>query len=296
MYSFFLVILQAKINISPMIRKLLVASTLILLVTNCGPKKLTEEELAQKQLSNAESCFESQKLNTAKMHIDSINNLYPKQIGIRKKANLIFSKIQLIELKRNLIYADSVLKLKQVEFKNRAKNFTLEKDEKYEDIGNYIYKKQKTENNTGRTYIKPMVEETGTFILSSIYCSQNAIKHQSAKFSVGNLFAETEIVPEESGYNYKFVDDNTTYETVIYRDQSNEGIAIFIQQNIDKTITVNLIGKKKNSNFILSQSDKQAISEAYNLSVILKDIRNLERIIKTSKRKIILYESDIAQN
>lgn len=278
-----------------MTRKLLVAGAFILLLTNCGSKKLTDEELAQNQLKNAENCFGTNKFNTAKMHIDSINNLYPKQINIRKKAELIFSKIQLIEQKRNLLYADSVLKLKKDEFRKRAENFRLEKDEKYEEIGNYIFKQQRTETNTGKTYIKPMVEETGVFLLSSIYCSENPIRHHSAKFSVENLFAETEKVPEESGYNYKFVDDKTTYETVIYRNQSNEGIAIFIQQNIEKSIKVTLIGKSRNTSFTLSQLNKKAISEAYNLSVVLKDIRNLERIIKTAKRKIILYESDIAQ-
>lgn len=294
-YSFFLVILHATFNILEMTRKLFVAAIFILLLNSCGQKKLTDEELAQMQLKNAEQCFSSNKLNTAKLHIDSINNLYPKQVAIRKKADLIFSKIQLIEQKRNLIYADSVLRLKQQEFKALSKNFILEKDEKYEDVGNYIFKKQKAEDNAGKTYIKPLVEESGALIISSIYCSTHPIKHHSAKFSVDNVFAETETVPEESGYNYSFVDGQATFENVIYKSQTSEGIAAFIQQNIDKNITVTLLGKKGKTSFSLSTNDKKAISEAYNLSVVLKDIKDLERIIKTAKRKIILYEASIAQ-
>lgn len=276
-------------------RKLLVAGILIISMISCEPKKLTDEELAQAQLKNAESCFKASKLNTAKLHIDSINNLYPKQIDIRKKADIIFSRIQLVEQKRNLLYADSVLRLKQVEFKKLAQNFTLEKDEKYEDVGNYTYKKQRTEDNAGRTYIKPMVEETGVFILTSLHCTTSRIKHQSAKFSVGDLFAETETVPEESGYNYCFEDGKACFETVIYKEQTNDGIAILVQQNSDKTIKVTLNGKKGKTTYTLTSIEKKAITEAYNLSIVLKDIRNLERIIKTAKRKIILYESDIAQ-
>lgn len=267
----------------------------IFTLSSCGPSKLSDKELALDHLNKAERCFSKNELNAAKLQLDTINKQFPKEVATRKKADMLFTRIQLLEQKRNLVYADSLVIIKQVEFDSIAKNFNFEKDEKYEDVGNYIYKKQGTEENAGRTYIKPLVEETGMFILSSLYCSVKPIKHNHAKFSVGDLFAETEVVPEESGYNYSFKDGNATFETVIYRSNSNEAIANFVQQNANKPILVTLTGAKGKMSYTLSSNEKKAISEAYNLSIVLKDLQNLKRIIKSSKKKILIFESYLAQ-
>lgn len=264
---------------------------LAMMLVNCGGKKLTEQEQAQAHLEKAQQLFKEHKINAAKIQIDSINNLFPKQIEIRKKANAIFTQIQLIEQKRNLIYADSLIRVKKVTLDSMTRNFVFEKDEKYEDVGNYIYKAQRAETSAGRTYIKALVEETGAFLLSSIYCGTKPIKHFSAKFAVGDLFAETEKVTDD-GYSYSYTDNGCTYENVVYHSDANKSIASLIQQNAKKPVSVTLNGTKGNKSYTLTETEKKAISEAYNLSVVLSDVKNLERIINVSKKKIILYESE----
>lgn len=275
--------------------KLLINILLGFTLVACGPKALTEKELAQKQLKIADSCFANNQLDAAKLHIDTINNLYEKQIAIRKVADSLFTQIKLVEAKRNLIYADSVIKFKQAEFDKLAKDFRYEKNEKYEDSGKYIYKWQRTENIAGSSFIKPLVEETGLFTLTSVLCSDYAINHQSAKFIVGDVFAETEIVPLESAYNHRYKDSDKYFETVVYRNSSNEGIAQLLQDNTDKTIKVVLQGETKKNTIWLSKTEKDAITKAYNFSIVLKDLKDLERIISTSKKKIILYETELEQ-
>ncbi|MDR3704770.1 MAG: hypothetical protein P4L28_02550 [Paludibacteraceae bacterium] len=276
--------------------RLIAFPILILLLFSCGSKKLTDKEQAQAHLEIAQKLFKSNKLNAAKIQIDSINKLFPKEVSVRKKANDIFTQIQLIEQKKNLIYADSLFKIRKVTLDSMTRNFSFEKDEKYEDVGNYIYKSQRAENNTGRTYVKALVEETGTFLLSSIYCGAKPIKHFSTKFSVGDLLAETETVPDGSGYNYTYNDNGNTYENVIYRTDANKSIASFVQQNAKKPILVTLTGKSGKKTYTLSEGEKKAISEAYNLSVVSSDVKKLERVINVSKKKIILYETGLAQN
>ncbi len=275
--------------------KLLINTLLGLSLVACGPKAPTEKELAQKQLAIADSCFANNQLNAAKLHIDTINNLYEKQIAVRKVADSLFTQIKLVEAKRNLLYADSVIKFKQAEFDKLVKDFSYEKNEKYENTGKYIYKWQKTKYNAGISYIKPIVEETGVFTLTSVLCSDYAINHQSAKFIVGDVYAETEIVPLESAYNHRYKDYDKYFETVVYRNSSNEGIAQLLEENKDKTIKVILQGEKKKSIIWLSKTEKDAITKAYNFAIVLKDLKDLERIISTSKKKIILYETELEQ-
>lgn len=272
--------------------KSLIYCFIVALSTSCGPQILTKEEQAQIHLQKADSFFSIKELNGAKMQIDSINRLFSKQVSIRKKANTILYNIQLIEYKKNLIYADSVIKIKQVELDSILKNFTLEKDKTYQDIGNYIYNNQRTENKTGSTFIKAYVDENGILYLSSNYCSEVPIKHFSAKFAIGDVFAETEKVSDD-GFNHSFKDEGKTFERVIYKNNTNRNIATLVQQNNGKTIVVTLQGEKRKSTFWLTFNEKKAISEAYNLSIILSDYKNLERIINISKKKIILLEKNI---
>lgn len=272
--------------------KALIFCVLTLLLNSCGPKKLTEEELALEHLHKTDSLLQLNLFNAAKLQIDSINTLYPKQIAVRKKATTLLYQIELTEHKKNYIYADSVIKIKQLEFDSVAKNFSFEKDTAFQDIGNYVYKNQRTEYKATSTFIKAYVDETGLLYLSSNYCSSYPLHHFSAKFSIGDVYAETEKVTKD-GFNHSFKDDDKTIERVIYKSLSNKDIGTLVQQNIGKTIVVTLQGEKRKSNFTLSTNEKKAISEAFNLSVILTDLKNLERIINISKKKIILLEDHI---
>jgi len=275
--------------------KPLIFSLLIFFTISCGPKKLTDEELAQQHLAKSEKLFNSNEINAAKMQIDTINKFFEKQVAVRKKANTLSYNIQLIEQKKNLIYADSVIKIKQREVDSIAKNFKFEKDTAYEDLGNYVYKSQRVENTLGGTFIRAYVDEKGKLYLSSLYCSKVPLKHFSARFTIGDIFAETEKVTDD-GYNHSFKDGEATFETVIYKSNANKEIGTLVQQNSGKTIVVTLQGEKRKATFLLTSNEKKAISEACNLSVYLTDLKNLERIITVSKKKIILLEENLRQD
>ena len=258
----------------------------------CGPRKLSEKELAEIHLQKTDSLFNKEAYNAAKLHIESIHTQYPKEIAVRKKANSILYSIELIEYKRNLIYADSVIRIKQKELDSITKIFRFEKNNQYQTIGNYVYKHQITEYNPTGTYIKGFVDENGLFYLSSHYCGTYPINHFVTRFNIKDVYAETDTVTQE-GFNHSFTDNDKYFERVIYKSEANKDIGILIQQNSGKTIVVTLQGKKKKYTFWLSTNEKKAITEAYNLAVVLGDFKNLERIIDVSKKKIIFLENII---
>lgn len=271
-----------------------IATVLLLsfLTLACTPKKLSDKELANEHLQRAELFFEKNEINAAKLQIDSINEFYPNEVEVRKKAAVIFTQIELIEQQRNLSYALGVIGEKQHEFDSIVKYFYFEKNEKYQSSGNYIHKPQRY--SVGQTCIKPYVEENGKLVISSTYTGKRAIEHYLTRFSTGDLFIETEKVIAD-GYNHRFKDGDLFFESVIYKN-NNEAVASFMKENQSKNIKVSLQGDNRKHDYILTATEKKAMSETYNLSVVLSDLRNLKRIIDTSEKKIILYENNLKEN
>jgi hypothetical protein len=268
---------------------LLVAILITSFATSCK-KELSELELAQQQLKQAEALYAKNDFTAAKLHIDSLNNLYPKQVDLRKKARTILYNIELTEAKRKLIFADSMYQVVKPVVDSVAKPFKFEKDTAYETLGNYIHKTQITESKLGNNFIKAYVNENGKFYLSSRYCSKSPINHQSAKFSIGDIYVETPVITDD-GYTHYYKDEDIYHESVIYKDSAtNKSIVQFVNENEGKTISVTLSGEKKSSKFYLSKNEEKAMKEAYNLSIYVTELKKFERMIDVSKKKIILLD------
>ncbi len=248
----------------------------------------SDKKLAEQHLQKAEILFNARQYNAAKLQIDTINTVYRREIEVREKSKSIANKIQVIELDRTINYTDSLLRIKRAELDSLDKNMVLEINEKYETEGKYVYKQQKLSGNSARTFIKAMVQENGEFMLMSSYAGGKALKHNAMKFSAGDLFVETQPIPD-SNYQNSFESEGTVLETTMYKGTDNKAIATFVQENMAKTITVTLEGSEGKTTFTLTPTEKKAISECYNFSVVLSDIKNLERINKTSKKKIEIY-------
>ncbi len=265
--------------------KFFTITALLLVMFACKP---SDKKLAEAHLQKADTFFVQKRYNDAKLQIDSINTLYSKQLEARRAAKVIFNRIQVVELNQTIAYADSLLKIKQFELDSLSKNMVFEKNEKYETDGRYVYKQQKLSLNSARTFIKAMVEESGKFVLLSSYAGAKKLKHMAFKLSVGDMFVETDPVPNDN-YQNSFASEGVFFETTIYKGDANKAIASFVQENIDKPIQVSIIGKEGKTTYTLTNVEKKAISECYNYSLVLSDIKGLERIRKVAQGKLKLY-------
>lgn len=236
----------------------------------------------------AQNCLEKAKqelargnYSEAKLQIDSIRTLYPKAFEIRKEGIKLMLKIDLEEQKRNISYLDSMMVVKKNKLDSIKGEFTLEKDEEYQETGNYFYPSQVVEKSAGRSFLRGQVNELGEMTLTSIYCSAGAINHNSIRVVNGDLYAETPSSKDIYVTNYL----GKHIEKVDYQAGQDGGVINFIISNNDNNLKLIFEGGKT---FItqIPQQDRVAILKLSELSRVLSGIEQIKKERKEAELKI----------
>jgi len=256
---------------------------LSLVFISCDSRK-AQEKKADKLLSEIQSLISQSSYNKAKMEIDSIHKTFPRLVEKRKIAVALLDTIIRRESSRSLAYCDSILPFKIHMLDSIQKNFRFEKDQKYQDIGNYVYKTEQTESNATRTYLKTYVDENAEFYLVSNYCGAK-IEQQCIELSANELFAHTDSIELSDPNNYRFDDGGSHFESLIFKNQSQREVVDFITQSNSKSLKVTLRGKKSYS-YYLADADRKAIVETFHFWKVKKDVVQLQKEIKKSISRI----------
>lgn len=253
----------------------------VLVLISCNSRDAQEKD-ADKRLKHIRLLIAQNQLNSAKIEIDSIHSLYPRLVNKRRIAASLEDTVLRRESSRTLAYCDSILPLKQLEADSIQKNFRFEKNEKYQQFGNYVYKTQQTESNASRNYLKAYVDENADFYLISNYCG-GKIEQSSIEVSADDLFARTDTLSTTNATFHSFNDGGSHWESLTFKNEQDRGVSAFIAQNYSKRLKVTLYGKKTYVYF-LSDADKKAITETYKLYIVKKDVSQLHKeITKASK-------------
>lgn len=239
------------------------------------------EKEAQKRLQKAEIALQQDNFSEAKLQIDSIKVLYPKAFEARKQGIRLMQQVDLKEQQKTLVYLDSMMQVKQLQFDSIKGNFVLEKDTAYQEVGNWFYPTQIVEKNIGRSFLRAQVNELGEMSLTSIYCAGGKLNHTSVKVSVGDTFAETPMAKD----SYVTTDLGRTIEKADYKVGEDGGVAGFIVANQDKNIQLQFVGDKTYRT-TLQRNDRKAIVELMELSRILSGMEEIRKQQKEANLKI----------
>lgn len=239
------------------------------------------EKEAQKRLQKAEIALQQDNFSEAKLQIDSIKVLYPKAFEARKQGIRLMQQVDLKEQQKTLVYLDSMMQVKQLQFDSIKGNFVLEKDTAYQEVGNWFYSTQIVEKNIGRSFLRAQVNELGEMSLTSIYCAGGKLNHTSVKVSVGDTFAETPMAKD----SYVTTDLGRTIEKADYKVGEDGGVAGFVVANQDKNIQLQFVGDKTYRT-TLQKNDRKAIVELMELSRILSGMEEIRKQQKEANLKI----------
>lgn len=263
----------------------IIISILTISVTfnSCDSRK-AQEKHADERLKHIEQLINENSLNAAKIQIDSIHLLFPRLVEKRKIAVAFEDTIVRRESSRSLAYCDSILPIKQHEVDSIQKNFRFEKNVNYQQFGNYIYKTQRTEDNSNRIYLKTYVDENADLYLISNYCGTK-IEQTSVEVTSNELFAHTDTIETTNPSYHSFNDGGTHWETLTFKNQEDKGLTAFIAQYFSSKIKVTLHGKKSFV-YYLEAADKKAIKETFHLWIVKKDVAQLQKEIKKATIKI----------
>lgn len=270
-----------KLSFVPVICGLLAAAV------SCNqPKGKTAGDFLQ----SAQQYQQSGDFANAKLQIDSITALFPKDVKTRKEAHALLRKIELAEYEQSLVFLQGELQRQQLTADSLRQNFVLQKDEKYQTEGTFVHKSQAAGSTLTRTMLKAFVAENGSLSFACTVFGQARCSFEAVRISAGDVFVETRPVPEDGAFNRNFNDGMYFWQTVTFRNENDA--ALLIAQNADRNIKVSTLGKCKTS-VSISKADRLAFKDAYFFSVSLAETARLqaetakaERMIERLKERI----------
>ncbi len=254
-----------------------------------------DDRQAALRLENARQMNKSGSYNAAKLQIDSIRSLYPKSYPVIKEAIILLQDIELNEQTRNLSYCDSILTTLDDNIAILKQSFILEKDARYQRIGNWMLKSQKAESNLRKSYIRTGVNEWGEMYITSVYFGKSALKHTAIRMSTpdgGN--AETVPVAPDGGNNYSFTDNGMVSEIVSYRGKKCRGVVGFVSLYETQPIKVEYLNGKSFS-LTLDSNTKKAIIETAKLAESINEYNRFVQERELARAKISLLKQKIAK-
>lgn len=255
-----------------------------------------EDKAAADRLATAKSLSDRGEYNAAKLQIDSIRLLYPKSYDVIKEAVLLNREVERREQSRNSIYCDSILKVLREKEELLKKDFVLEKDTKYQTVGNWVLPSQQVIKNIKRSYLRCGVDEEGNMNITSVYYGAQPIHYTSMKISVDdNTFAQTLPIPENGGTNFSFVDLGMTTQTIAYTHKNENGVAGFVRLYAYKPLKVQYLGGKSYS-YTLDQNTKLAVLQTHALYQVMSGIKRFEQEKKVADSKLIYLAKKELEN
>lgn len=259
------------------IEKLLIAMCALSL-TACN----SDNRNAKALLERANQSFVRFDYELAKLQIDSIRKLYPKETELRKEGVKLMQMVELEEQTKTLTFLKDALAKQTAAVDSAKGEFVLEKNAEYQQVGNYFYPTQLPERNDGRSYLRAKVSEQGRFSLTSVYCAGGRMHHNRVKVVSGDVFAETPV----SGDTYEMNLGSRVVELADY-PRAKDGGVVALLLKVRPTDKVQLIfeGEKTFATF-LTPDDVKAVQALARFSALLETREKTNAQIKEAELKI----------
>ncbi len=271
-------------------RKLFYAvAAMSLLVLSAACKN--DAKLAARCYETAVQAYMERNYVLARQQIDSIRTLYPSVIDVRRNALILEQQMDVEESTRTIAFEDSILKESHKALESVLPEYRLEKDERFQDMGNYVVPSQNPENNLSRSYLRAQVDEKGRLMLISTYRGSQYIHHRAIRVSDGNVFQESQI--SDDCYEYK--DLGVCYEKCNIHMENDPGVVSFIALNRDNDkLSLTLTGGTTDVKVKLTATDRKAIASLYDLSQLLLFIDEHQKMLDEATRRLQFVSSKMS--
>lgn len=254
--------------------------TLVLAATlsfgGCAPSRSSQAEQIYGQAVEA---FSAKKIGTAKVLLDSIRNFYTDVPAVYRDARELSNAVAHYESERTISFLDSMLCACDAEQKILLKQMVV--DDPDDPSPRYIAKSQQAYKTFDRCLLKATTDANGEFTIISVFTGPKSIHHNRFTVHVGEEFVE---LPDEGDlFRNEFSDDETVWETVRYSGQNAADVAKFIVQHQQDRILVEMLGEKSRYLTYLTDIDKEAIAQVWDLSRSLRESRKIKGMIRSSR-------------
>ncbi len=197
-----------------------------------------------------------------------------KQIDAKTETINLIQKNEAVEKEK----ADSIAKInneQRVENKKRLeilkKNFNFKKDE-FNNTAWYRHKNQTVNNSWNRKCLITHINSDGYIYLEDQFYSDDWIFHSSIHVKIADNIYNSSVVETYEENNKTENSGGSIWENISYTDGKDNGIIKAIAESGNKLVKVRFVGKQYNSDFTLSNKDKKAIKEGYELAYLIKTV------------------------
>ena len=260
---------------------ILLVAALALCLAGCAGQK--QERAAQAHVDTAAELISQHRYEAALQQLDSVHALYPKQVAQRRQAKVLKDTIVYLQSQQTLRYCDSLLQPLLPQADELLKQFRFEKNESYEDHGQYVYRNLQTGWNTNRCFLQAYVSDDRKTLVKSYYYGAKAIHQMAVALQAGDQEIEIQ------GQNHAFEVEGW-HEILTLTDEQALEVLNFISSHLGERIRVTAKGNGKAA-YYLSDSEKQALDCTYQLGLTMRDIDQLEEQIRLASQRVQHYES-----
>ena len=262
---------------------LLVLPIMVAVLTACQP---SEEQRASALVTEAQSLVENGQWRQARIVLDSLHKTYPQQVVQRRAAKALGDSITYMEAQRSVAYSDSLLQLLLPQADELLRQFRYEKDDRYEDHGRYVSRLLATSSNTSRNFLQAYVRDDRMTIVKSYYYGARPVGQQSLFLS-----ANGEEVTFR-GNNHSFNAEGW-HEIMTLEDTYALQLLNFVSTHADSRVRVKGEGDAPDKAWVyyLTDKEKKALVQTYQLGFLMKDIRQLEEMLRVANAQVLHYES-----
>jgi hypothetical protein len=265
--------------------KILILIILIQLTTSCESKTEREKEIEKIKNESNQILIEIETNSTTEkitneinlnVNIDSIQKEWLKihsdsaELGLiylKKTDSLYKTKISEIKENKELEIKNEKEEIKK-NFEKLKQKFNFKKDE-FQDIGFYTHKTWGKYYQNRKT-LTSGVNSDGYAWLRSNYSSNDWLFHTSIYVLIDDKKLSSPTVETYNENNIQENDGGRIWEIVTY---NNTDILKEIAGNLDKIIKVRFNGSQHYDDTTLSKSDKQALKDCYELSEMIKKLK-----------------------
>lgn len=245
-------------------------------LSSCGPN---QREKADYKMNEAKKMIIKGDTIKAIEILESIAVQFPKasdQINVSNRlANELY--IKMINVKKEQLTTAEV-KISELE-----KNFTKEKTE-FDSYVQYIPKRLSFNQSWNRSFLQISLDDRGEIFLTSNYMGKEWLKHTAIRVYYDGLQIKTPQVPIDDPNNRRSDFLDFKWEKVSYMQGKSDSTIRFIVKNIKRQLKCAFMG----TNYyyiILEDFNKEAIRDAYNLSLAIKNRKEISWKIKELEAK-----------
>lgn len=255
-------------------------------LASCGANN--KEVSAERLLSTARE-LEQTNPQAALLSLDSIHEIFPRDIPSRRQADTIEWRIELRQAHKALPGLDSMLRADSVRLADYTGNFAYRKDDNYQDIGLWEHKVFRTENNTHKCYLKPTVNDRGEVVLISFYVGRQC-QHNGLTVTVDGYEKSVSNIEDVTSFN----DGGQFHEFMSLNDDLNNGLTAFIAGANEESAVVALHGDDETT-YKLTKRDIEAFRECHSLAVLLSEMNQFSMQITKFDRQINMLTRRIGE-